>query len=65
MIIHDGDTEIVEVCRVILGLTKLNWNTTAFSTDLPITLKFSDRVGRILSEHDSSSPLQNHYKFYM
>ncbi|VVB64401.1 Uncharacterised protein [uncultured archaeon] len=65
MIIHDGDTEIVEVCREILGLTKLNWNTTAFSTDLPITLKFSDRVGRILSEHDSSSPLQNHYKFYM
>jgi hypothetical protein len=65
MITHDGDSEIFEICREILGLTKLNWNTTSFSTELPITLEFSGKVGRILSEHDSNEPLQNHYRFYM
>lgn len=65
LITHEGDTEIIEICREILGLTKLNWNTTAFSTELPITLEFSNKVGRILSEHDCNKPLQNHYRFYM
>jgi len=65
MITHVGDTEIIEICREILGLTKLNWNTTAFSTELPITLEFSSKVGEILSELDKDAPLQNHYRFYM
>jgi len=64
-IVHDGDTEIVEICKEILGLTKLNWNTTSFSTELPITLEFADKVGKILSELEKDAPLQNHYRFYM
>lgn len=62
---HDGDSEIKEIGNEILGLTKLNWNTTAFSTYLPITLEFSARVGAILSEIDPDARLQHHYKFYM
>ncbi len=64
-ITHMGDSEISEICEEILGLTKLNWNTTAFSTFLPITLEFSSRVGDILSEIDPNARLQHHYKFYM
>ncbi len=64
-ITHDGDSEIKEICDEILGLTKLNWNTTSFSTYLPITLGFSAKVGAILSEIDPNAPLQHHYKFYM
>ncbi|MGY4884132.1 MAG: argonaute/piwi family protein [Nanobdellota archaeon] len=64
-ITHDGDSQIKEICEEILGLTKLNWNTTSFSTFLPITLAFSYRVGQILSEVDKNSILQHHYKFYM
>ena len=60
-----GDTEIKEVCKEIMGLTKLNWNTTAFATYLPITLEFSQKVGRILSELPEGRLLQNHYRFYM
>ena len=63
-ITHIGDSEIYEICDEIMGLTKLNWNTTAFSTYLPITLEFSERVGRVLSELKEKQ-LQNHYKFYM
>ena len=62
---HIGDSEIKAIADEILGLTKLNWNTTAFSTYLPITLEFSERVGRILSELEEGKQLQNHYKFYM
>jgi hypothetical protein len=64
-ITHIGDSEIKEIGDEVLGLTKLNWNTTAFSTYLPITLEFSQRVGQILSELEKGKQLQNHYKFYM
>lgn len=64
-ITHEGDTEIIEICKEILGLTKLNWNTAAFATELPITLKFSKEVGKILSELDKNAPLQPHYRFFM
>jgi hypothetical protein len=65
LITHFGDSEINTVCKEIMGLTKLNWNTTAFSTYLPITLEFSKKVGRILSELPEGKLLQNHYRFYM
>lgn len=65
LINHIGDSEIKDISDEILGLTKLNWNTTAFSTYMPITLAFSGRVGQILSELEKGKPLQNHYKFYM
>jgi len=65
LIRHSGDSEIKLICSEILGLTKLNWNTTAFSTQLPITLEFAKRVGKVLSEIPSNIKLQDHYRFYM
>jgi hypothetical protein len=65
LITHYGDSETNEVCKEIMGLTKLNWNTTAFATYLPITLEFSQKVGKILSELPEGKLLQNHYRFYM
>lgn len=64
-ITHRGDSELTEVCKEIMGLTKLNWNTAAFATFFPITLEFAQRVGRVLSEMPEDKPLQNHYRFYM
>jgi hypothetical protein len=65
LITHHGDSEIRLICSEILGLTKLNWNTTAFSTQLPITLEFAQRVGKVLSELFADTELQDHYRFYM
>jgi hypothetical protein len=65
LITHHGDSEIKLICSEILGLTKLNWNTTSFSTQLPITLEFAQRVGKVLSELPESINLQDHYRFYM
>ena len=65
LITHIGDSEASEILKEILDLTKLNWNTTAFATYLPITLEFSKRVGDILSELQEGELLQDHYRFYM
>ena len=65
LVTHKGDSEVDLICSEILGLTKLNWNTTAFSTQLPITLDFSRRVGKILSELAPNSKIEDHYMFYM
>ena len=64
-ITHIGDSQNEEIAKEILGLTKLNWNTTAFSTAIPITLKFADGVGKILSELSDDNVLQDHYRFFM
>lgn len=64
-ITHYGDSNIQEICKEIIGLTKLNWNTTSFSTSHPITLEFSSKVGKILSELPKDQTSQNHYRFYM
>ena len=65
LVTHLGDSQMSEICSEIMGLTKLNWNTTAFATYLPITLEFAQKVARILSELPEGKLLQNHYRFYM
>jgi len=64
-IIHNGESEINTICKEILGLTKLNWNTTQFSTQYPITLEFAMRVGQVLSELPEEWEMKNHYRYYM
>lgn len=66
LITHDGDSELEVICSEILGLTKLNWNTTVFSKQLPITIEFAQSVGKILSEiPETIKELKDHYRFYM
>ncbi len=62
---HEGDSTSQEIAREILGLTKLNWNTTSFSTSLPITIKFASEVGKILSELPDNKTKKDHYRFFM
>ncbi|MFZ1072208.1 MAG: hypothetical protein WAO21_02115 [Verrucomicrobiia bacterium] len=54
-----------DVCREILALTKLNWNSCAFGSSLPITVRFARDVGKILTELPSGVRPQTKYKFYM
>ncbi len=62
---HEGDSTAQEIAREILGLTKLNWNTTSFATSLPITIKFASEVGKILSELSDNKIKKDHYRFFM
>src|SRR5260370_29325279 len=47
--INKGDADINVVLKDILALTKLNYNTCIFGDGMPITLKFADAVGEILT----------------
>jgi hypothetical protein len=62
---HHGDSPAMTVCREILALTKLNWNSCAFGSGEPITIRFAKSVGRILSELPAGAKPQTRYQFYM
>jgi argonaute-like protein implicated in RNA metabolism and viral defense len=44
-----GDGDILTVMRDVLALTKVNYNSCDFVGGLPVTLKFADRVGEVLT----------------
>jgi len=64
---HFGDSTPQWVCTEILALTKLNWNSCWFGSTMPITIRFSRDVGRVLAElpKDTSIQPQSKYRYYM
>ncbi len=54
-----------DLCREILGLTRLNWNSADFAGMQPITLQFSREVGKILREVPPGQTPETRYLFYM
>ena len=47
--IHRGDADLLTVMTDVMGLTKINYNTCRFADGQPVTLKFADAVGEILT----------------
>lgn len=47
--IQRGEGDIKTVLRDVLGLTKLNYNACLFGDSRPVTLRFADVVGNILT----------------
>ncbi|WNZ28654.1 MAG: hypothetical protein IAX21_08335 [Candidatus Bathyarchaeota archaeon] len=62
---HYGDTPLRNLALEILALTRLDWNTTRYSLSKPITLKFSERVGKILGALKDGEKIQHQYRFFM
>ena len=62
---HIGDTPVKKVCSELLGLTKMNWNTSAFSMREPITLRFARKIGGILAEAETKTEPKSRYLYYM
>ena len=64
--ISKGDANIDTVCRDVLALTKLNYNACIYGDGLPVTLRFADNVGEILTalpieELEKTPPLAFRY----
>lgn len=59
-------TSIESICRDILSLTKLDWNSSTFNTRLPVTIGVSRKVGAVMAEMVSAggTPPAS-YRFYM
>jgi hypothetical protein len=47
--VNRGDADLPTVMGDVLALTKINYNACDYSSGLPVTLKFADRVGEILT----------------
>ena len=62
---HHGDSSVEVLCKEIMALTKLNWNSCAFASSEPITIQFARTIGRILTEVPDGSAIQSKYRFYM
>jgi hypothetical protein len=44
-----GDADILTVLNDVMGLTKVNFNACIFADGLPVTLRFAEAVGEILT----------------
>jgi hypothetical protein len=55
--VNKGNAQIEQVLKDILALTKLNYNACVFGDGEPVTLRFADNIGEILtSSADIESP---------
>lgn len=60
------DSSIESICSDIMGLTKLDWNSSTFYTRMPVTIGVSRKVGEVMAEMVASEgEPPNSYKFFM
>ncbi len=60
-----GEADIETVLADLMALTKLNFNSAVFSDGLPVTLRFADLVGEILTAGPSEAVAPLPFKFYI
>lgn len=60
-----GDADIETVLRDILALTKLNYNSCIYGDGNPVTLKFSNRIGSILTSIPEWKVDTRQFMFYI
>jgi hypothetical protein len=61
--ISRGDIDLETVFQDIMGLTKMNFNSCHFNDRLPVTIRFANAIGDILTavKQDSIPPLPFYY----
>ena len=59
----DG-TDILQACKDIMALTRMNWNTGSVTSGHPVTLSFSRKVGGIMAEYGDATPPSS-FRFYI
>ena len=60
-----GEADILTVLNDILSLTKLNYNTCIFSDGMPVTLRFANAVGEILTAGPLEKVPPLPFKYYI
>lgn len=60
-----GNCDISTVIRDILALTKLNYNACIYGDGLPVTLRFSDNIGNILTALPEVNWAAKPFKYYI
>jgi len=60
-----GTSELDQVVADILALTKVNFNGCNFADGVPVTLKFADAIGEILTAAPNLEGAPQPFKFYI
>lgn len=60
-----GQANIDTVLKDVLALTKLNYNACIYGDGLPVTLRFSDAIGSILTATDNWKTEQRKFMYYI
>lgn len=60
-----GESNIETVMKDVLALTKLNYNACLYGDGLPVTLRFSDAIGSILTATDNWKTEQRKFMYYI
>ena len=63
--IRQGTADIEQVLKDVMSLTKLNFNAAEYCDGLPVTLRFADLVGEILTAGPITSHAPLPFKFYI
>lgn len=60
-----GDADIEVILKDILALTKLNYNACIFGDGVPVTLRFADSVGEILTAGPTDQGVPLPFRYYI
>ena len=63
--INKGTSDIKQVLKDILALTKLNYNACIYADGLPVTLRFADKIGEILTASIDIKAAPLAFKYYI
>jgi hypothetical protein len=62
---YSCDTPIAQLGEEVLGLTKMNWNSTQFDQALPIPIRAARQVGKVLKHVSGAQIARSDYRFYI
>ena len=63
--INKGNSDLNTVMKDVLALTKLNYNACIYGDGLPVTLRFSDMIGNILTATSDWESEMRQFKYYI
>lgn len=63
--INKGEADIEQVLKDILALTKLNYNACIYADGVPVTLRFADKIGDILTASIDIKAPPLAFKYYI
>lgn len=63
--INKGEANIIQVLKDILALTKLNYNACIYADGIPVTLRFADKIGEILTASTEIEVPPLAFKYYI
>ena len=63
--INKGEADIQQVLKDILALTKLNYNACIYADGIPVTLRFANKIGEILTASIDIKAPPLAFKYYI